>query len=762
MALPPSLIRAAGIVEAVTRSAVSGVCSVTFGAANSAIAIIRRVASFLPQPGEVARGVIRSRRGAAAVGILCLFGIPSLVLAFFLIAALSNPFLKQELGYAEERSSAVEVYDAKGRWLGILPPADFADWSDGSYLPPDHAAAVPRSIPPVWKNCVVALEDHNFDGVSRWLGIDPFAIVKSGFFTLIGDRRRGASTLYMQVVRELEGRSPSADEAPGEIAFRKLAEIFGANALVKMIASDDRQAAARLVAMHTPLVIGTSGSRFGDPIYGIELTSQILYGRSVETLSLDEQAVLAAAIKVPILLAPPNNASAQARALARWIRVKERADFCLRSVLPKGAPELADARQRLHLQGLPGPVVDPDLFRLLPQDKEAAWNIAVNPVRRAQLFGDVQLQIVRTELNSMFPNQRWRGNVVSVRLSISADDNNDFVHSVRARLQNAQTSMSGLSMPLSSNNPADRAANAISVLASADGHITLFYSSRSDLLWHWRTQMASTAKMVAAIALGRYDHPWSQYCHASINEDAGTGRRGLCATPNSWVSAQDAFARSDNEAIRWRLRQLPVKELRDVATAFLLPSFGTTPPATALTRGTIDLVPAQALQIVTAIGAGLSHRDQDIYLPTIIDQLVVLGPNGRLGVVTPRYGTPILAPTLHEAFTPPVTKFVEAVLAGTSDANGTLRSLSDVKASLGGRLYAKTGTESVLHKTYSVHIIGTFDANRSWQSFLVTIGSPDKRAPIGYGLNAGSFSGLARLGIVDAIGLRHVETHEVN
>jgi len=749
--LPASLLRAIGIIEALARSALSGVCSIAFGAANSVIAMVRRIASFLPQPGELARGVIRSRRGAAAAGILCLFGIPSLAMAFFLIAALSNPFLKQELGYAEERSSALEVYDAKRRWLGILPPADFSDWSNGSYLPPDHAAAVPTSIPPVWKKCVIALEDHNFDGVSRWLGIDPIAIVKSGFFTMTGDRRRGASTLYMQVVRELEGRSPSAEEAPGEVAFRKMAEIFGANALVRMIATDDREAAARLVAMHTPLVIGTSGSRFGDPIYGVELASQILYGRPIEALTVDEQAVLAAAIKVPILLAPPNNSSAQARAAARWARVRERADFCLRSVLPKGSPELVDARNRLQSEDQPRPVVDRALSDLLPRNRLAAWNIAVNPVRRARFFADVQLQVARAELDAMYPERRWRGRIASVRLSLSVDENSPFVRTVQGHLQSLQASMRGLSMPLSSRSPTGLAANAISIVAHADGHVRLLYSSRPDLLWYWRTQMASTAKMVAAVALGRYDSPTTRYCHTDVANDDATGSIRTCARPGSWITAQEAFARSDNEAIRWRLRQLPPRELRDLASSFLLPDFGTTPPATALTRGTIDLVPAQAMQIVEAISAGLSRHNMDIYRPTIIDELVVLDPNGKLHTLTQRQGTPISAEAVRKAFPAPVIQFVESVLAATSEPYGTLHSMQDLRISLGGRFYAKTGTESVAHKTQSLHIIGTFRSGRDWSTFLLTVGSPDARAPIGYGLSAGQFSAIARIGIKNTI-----------
>jgi membrane peptidoglycan carboxypeptidase len=189
----------------------------------------------------------RNLHRAAIAGAV---GIPAAVLLFLSVAAVTNPYLEPELGYAKDRSSAVAVLDRDGTFLGILPPPFFADWNDGSRpdRSTDHAALRPASIPPVWRDCVYFLEDSSF--ISRRIGIDPLAFVKAGYDTLTGERRRGASTLMMQAARSLRGLTPSQEEAPGLIAARKGFEIFGAHTLVGMIDRRDEDGFARIAAMH--------------------------------------------------------------------------------------------------------------------------------------------------------------------------------------------------------------------------------------------------------------------------------------------------------------------------------------------------------------------------------------------------------------------------------------------------------------------------------------------------------------------------------
>lgn len=712
--------------------------------------VLRHLGAILLQPHRTVDSILTSRRIAAASAVLCAVGLPAGAIMCFAIAAVSNPFLTPKLAYAEQRDSAVEVIDSDGHWLGILPPASFADWSDGTYLPPDHAAAVPDTIPTVWRRCVVTLEDHNFDGISRWLGIDPLALVKSGFLTLTGHSRRGASTLYMQVVRELEGRTPSSSEAPGALLLRKLAEVFGANALVKML--DDRAAAARLVAMHTPLVIGTRDSRFGNPIYGIALAGEILFGRPVEALTIPQQAVLAAAIKVPVLMAPPGDTAGLTRARARWQRILVRADFCLATVLPKGSPLNQRSRSQLRNMPLPSPAIDPILAALLPRDKVSAWRIAVNPVRRVLYFARNTTRVAREQLDQHYGARDWRGLVTNVRLTVPAAANHDFESTIQAQLRRTGTRLDGLRMSFGyPYTDGAHAADAIAVTADRDDRIGLFYTSHPRLFWSWKTEMASTAKMIAAVILGRYDLPDHLYCHVGDDDSLGPADPHQCPAGGTWETARLAFARSDSNAIAWRLRQLPLADILNVANAFHLPSFGSTPASTALTRGTIEITPAHALEIADAISIGLSGQFSDALPPTILSDVSILQPDGHFGRIEPRSGFRIPAGTIAKLFTPKVSAFVRSVLSATSGSNGTLGGMQVTKQLLGGRLYAKTGTASASHFTYSLHILGTFSRGTRWTPFLLTVGTPNRQSPLGIRLVAGDLSPIANVEVQEAL-----------
>src|SRR5262249_53181983 len=139
-----------------------------------------------------------------------------------------------------------------------------------------------------------------------------------------------------------------------------------------------------------------------------------------------------------------------------------------------------------------------------------------------------------------------------------------------------------------------------------------------------------TAKMVAAVALGRHDTADTLYCRAPLPGSVDFGDARACRRKSAWISARQAFARSDNQAVNWRLRRVPPSELRTTADKFLLPSFGATPPSTALTLGTVEITPAKALQVAQAIGNGLSGSTDNVSETTILDDVMTIEENGKL------------------------------------------------------------------------------------------------------------------------------------
>jgi membrane peptidoglycan carboxypeptidase len=659
--------------------------------------------------------------------------------SFVALTALTNPYLREELAYAHTRSSAIQIFDAELRWLGILPPANFPDWSDGSILPADHEALPIEEIPPGWRACLVYLEDREFDGISRALGVDPTAILKSAFQTVTGERRRGASTLYMQAVRTLRGQTPDQRETPAQVVLRKAAEIFGANALVKLLENGDPQAAERFVAMHLPLVIGASGSGLGSPVHGIGLASRILFGVSAEALTLEQQAVLAAAVKSPILLALPSDKKGTARARSRWERVKDRADFCLRQAPRLDVVAAAKARKALAAMPAPSPHIDHDLRSLLPADEQLAWRITVNPARRAAYFAKHELAVLKPEL-ARAVGVEWRARVVSVQLSTSAPENRKFVDRASAELQTLARTLPGLNLSLTNGGSPERHAHVVAACADVNGKLRRIYSSHEGIFWSRSVPIGSVAKIAAAVALGRKDTPTTGYCRSPIPGFPQLQDGKPCSHPSAWLSAQDAFARSDNYAVNWALRNRVSRSvLIEVANALRLP-LGDVPPSTALTFGTFEMTPAEMLRFAGMIGGGISGSRRGHTLPSVVRELATIDETGKITRSAIGPTGIVEASTVDRVFSGSVRSYLSSVLQATSGDGGTLRRLKPLQKKIGVRLYAKTGTVSTAGVTSAIHVIGIAANDTARSSLLVSISAPRGNNPLGFGLAASSLS----------------------
>jgi penicillin-binding protein 1A len=678
---------------------------------------------------------------------LSLIASPVIVAGFFAVCALANPFVSASLDYAHDRSSATEVFDADGRWIGIIPPSFFTDWSNGRVLPPDHVAVPPVTIPPVWRRCISYLEDRSaFDGISSRLGFNPAALVKAGVQTVFFHKRRGASTLLMQVVRTLNGQSPSADEPIGAVALRKLAELVGATTLARMLYERDPDMMARYIGMHLPLVIGAAGSGFGDEINGIELASRILFGRSAEELPPEEQAILAAAVKTPVVLAPPSDRRGQRLALERWARIKLRAAYCLDHGFAPDSADIAAARERLSKLPLPTPFVDPHLTAQLPADRRKAWQIVVNPVRRSLYFFGPDVRLAEEELDRAFKSD-WRGKVVAIHLTTSAADGRATRDAIIGRLRRLQASVPGLLLDLVNPGAAD-AAQVVAAVTDDKGRLRELYSSNEGLFLTRKTELGSTAKMIAAVVLSRRTEPGTPYCRAPIPgmTVARSEDQTVCRERSQWLTARDAFARSVSPAVNWALRHYSSPtQMETVAAAFGLPAFGDVPPATALSLGIVELTPAEMLRMTAAIGEVLNGEAGDAPFPTIIAAATVLGADGIARQQPVSVGESLSGQRLQAVIPRQAKSFLRNVLAATSDPGGTLATLGPLKQQLAGQLYAKTGTVSVRGRTQALQIAGIFmHAGRPW-SFSIMIATPENERPLGRNLAAGQFASLVPL-----------------
>lgn len=753
---PTSLLAAFSLLPRLLRAA--AVCSMNLynavtdwvrGAAALGLAGISSLLA-VPFSAFVAIGSAVIRWAPAVVRIIAksaLIASPLAVAVFFIVFGITNPFVREQLDYAHDRTSAIEVFDSDGRWIGIIPPATFADWSDGSVLPADHAAVAPITIPPIWRRCIAYLEDRSaFDGVSNRLGFDPAGLAKAGIQTAFFHRRRGASTLLMQVVRTLNGQSPNVSEPLGAIVFRKVAELVGATTLAQMLRDRDPHLAERYIGMHLPLVIGASGSGFGDEIHGIELASRILFGVAAGSLRPEQQAILAAAVKVPVVLATPGDEKGNKLAVARWNRVKVRAEHCLKNVFAADPASAGDVVSRVQQLTLPTPTLDAALIGLLPRDRRMAWQVVVNPVRLAQYFAAQELRLAKAELDRGFA-KNWRGRITAIRLTSSARDGRVFVSEVASGLRQLQSTVPSLSLDLTGAG-ATTAAQVVMALADDQGHLRRFYTSHERLFFAKKTEIGSTAKMIAAVALSRRTSPTTLYCQAPIPgmTVVAVDDRIACRVHSNWISARDAFARSNSAAVNWALRHYAThKEMEKAAAAFGLPPFGDVPPPTALSLGIVELTPAEMLRMTGAVGAMLVGASGNVPFPSVISNVTILDPDGIARTQSVVTGDPLGDDVLRSVTPPRARAFLTNVLAATSDRGGTLHALAGLKAALGGHLYAKTGTVSVKGDTQAIQIAGVVLRNgRPW-SFNIMISAPDRRHPLGRKLAAGEFAHLVAL-----------------
>jgi hypothetical protein len=426
----------------------------------------------------------------------------------------------------------------------------------------------------------------------------------------------------------------------------------------------------------------------------------------------------------------------------------QRADYCLRKAFADRAGETAAARERLVALDLPRPAIDPSLASLLPNDSRAAWRILVNPVRRALFFARHELAAIMPELHRA-AGSKWRGRLVSIRLTTSAQYGRAFTSAVDNVLGQLHSSIGGLDLNLVTNGSVADTADVVIACGDPQGKIRRIYSNRQGLFWNRASPAGSTAKMVAAVALGRVHRSDTPYCPAPIpaTGSAETSDVNFCRDRKAWISAKEAFARSHNGAVHWALRQMRATALRAVMTGFSLPP-SDVPPATALTIGTFELTPAAMLRVAALIGAGLTGTANEFAGLRLIDEITLLDTSGQAERL--RLHDEDIASELRGMFTPRVRSFVASVLRATSDRNGTLRALGPLRDQLHGALYAKTGTVSVSGSTLNLHIAGTYTRGGKPWSFVVTVGSRSAAHPLGRRLVAGRFAPLVAVAVCNS------------
>lgn len=148
--------------------------------------------------------------------------------------------------------------------------------------------AVAEELPQEYTLSLIQYEDKRF---FYHFGIDPLAILSAIKYNLTHSGKRGGSTITMQIMRIAYGNQ-------SRTKYQKIKEVLGS---IWLEMHYSKQELLQLYASHAP---------FGGNIVGIEAAAWRYFGKSIQSLSWSEAALLAVLPNAPSMIRPGKNNNA--------------------------------------------------------------------------------------------------------------------------------------------------------------------------------------------------------------------------------------------------------------------------------------------------------------------------------------------------------------------------------------------------------------------------------------------------------------------
>ncbi|MBY0562533.1 transglycosylase domain-containing protein [Hyphomicrobium sp.] len=689
--------------------------------------------------------------------------------------------MHDRLGYDAERWLATAIYDPKGSFVGTFDPrldslrdVNYTDSAIalGDYVAnPDHKSIPVREVPEQYWRCLSFQEDRYLGGPLNPFGIDLIGVLKIPLTTItrsIAAHRPslgvGGSTLPMQFARVIYKTPPSPDEGGITKLRRKLGEWWLAPVIYRELTrGGDDTLLKQWAANHIWLAQRTGGQ----PLHGVEVTSQVVFGKEAKDLSTAEQFVLASAVNKPIILLEGNDRLNAVR-LDRWRYITEvRARTCAEKLITDEAEQKKVVFELMELAGgPPDPKVKPKLEAALERfAPEQVKRAEANPTIRANLLLPAARFGIREEMKQSY-GFGWRDYVRGVTTTFDIGENLAFREKIDSALAELDTKWTSRIDPAYTLDPkkvtADKALpNVIVVAADADGNIVRYYEAgetaayfgslparRADNGLYDSTresrQVASTGKMILAVALANQGRDTAE----SLYADPQAPAQGLdtCAKggSNGNRKAVVAFACSLNAPLITRgaqLGQAPIKRLID-GFGFTMPpaaELGGTPPSTAVVLGQIAGAPQRVQFMSSVILASLIGRGTKPVRPPTLIAAYDYTQKGEGGAGIAAEARPAVIPKslIRPGAVWIIRSLLEAPLCYQTGGQsyGTLKSLSQWCARRRGDLrlhFAKTGTSVSLDPNATVDAWasgGLQFANGAAYSYVVLVGTGTASKP---------------------------------
>lgn len=214
------------------------------------------------------------------------FSIVFLVMIFFI--GLANEWFGSMPGFEElenpRTNLASEIYSADGKLLG-------------TYYIENRSNVEFKDLPPHLVNALIATEDVRFE---KHAGIDLKALFRVAFGVITGNQKGGGSTLTQQLAKNLFPRDKNLSTP--QLIMRKFKEWVTAVRLEKNYSKQE------ILAMYLNTI------DFGSQSWGIKMASKTFFNKPVDSLKVEEGAILIGLIKGPTMYSPIRNPE---RSLAR-------------------------------------------------------------------------------------------------------------------------------------------------------------------------------------------------------------------------------------------------------------------------------------------------------------------------------------------------------------------------------------------------------------------------------------------------------------
>jgi hypothetical protein len=766
--------------------------------------VVFQATTFNPKLGRPIRYVLTAGIGYVAFALVLVYIVAP-------IRGLTGSMtLSDKLGYDAERWLATAIYDPKGNFVGTfdarldsLRDVNYTDSAIemGSYVAnPDHKSIPVKDVPPNYWQCLVFHEDRYLGTWMNPYGIDLAGVLKIPLSTItrsVALKRPslgvGGSTLPMQFARVIYKTPPSKSEGGLTKLSRKISEWWLAPVIYhELTRGGDDTRLKQWAANHIWLAQRTGGQ----PLHGVEVTSQIVFGKEAKDLSIAEQFVLASAVNKPIILLEGNDRLNEVR-LDRWRYITEvRARTCAEKLITDEAVKKDVVFELMALAGgPPDPKVKPKLLEALQTyAPDLVKRAQANPVTRANVLLQEGRFGIREEMKQLY-GYAWRDYVRGVTTTYDVGENLAFHRKTGGVLAEMDAKWSNRLDPAFTLDPAKvsadkRLPNIVIAAADSAGNIVRYYetgetapyfgsaSARSQATGLYEPEreirmVASTGKMLAAIAIANEGKDTID----SLYLDTEAPAKGLetCerrGNERHGRRAIVAFACSLNTPLLNRaalVGQPRFKKLID-GFGFTMPppaADGGTPPSTAAVLGQIAGSPRRVHHMSSVVLAALIGKSgSGVRAPSMIRAYdYTFKGEGGAGI-TSQAPAPIVPDKMIGRFARPMLKsLLEAPLCyeAFGQSHGTLKAVSNWCARRRNDVrlhFAKTGTQVTADPdaTVDAWITGGIQfANGAAYSYVVVVGTGSASQPWARSMHAAQIAPLLDTLLQDLSG--HAKEH---